>query len=65
MITTQFDQATRDRIAQLTKMTGVIKKKREKGVVSMFSSSVERWFCFRGSGRFFVNFQSESRPVDC
>jgi hypothetical protein len=63
MISVEFDAATRDKIALLTNMTGVIKKKREKGMVSMFSSSVERWFCFRSNGRFFVNFHSDSKPV--
>ena len=52
------------RIQAVTKMTGVIKKKREKGsMVSMFSASEEKYFCFRGLGRFLVNYPEKKKPV--
>ena len=44
-------------------MSGMLKKKREKGVVSLFDSSVDRFFRFFCNGRFFVYYDKE--PVAC
>lgn len=59
-----LDKQTLDKLAQLTDVKGVIKKKREKGsMISMFSASEEKWFCFRGMGRFLVNYEGKKQPV--
>lgn len=59
-----FNQHTIAELKLLASVKGVIKKKREKGsLVSIFSTSTPRWFCFRGLGRFFVNYDSEKKPA--
>jgi hypothetical protein len=56
--------ATLEKVKQLSAISGVLKKKREKGTVAaLLSASEEKWFCFRGAGRFFVHYQDKKKPV--
>ncbi len=58
-----FSAGSLEEIKGLSSLRGIIKKKREKGsLVSMFSASTPRWFCFRGLGRFWVNYESDKKP---
>lgn len=51
-------------LKKYTSVSGVVKKKRAVGTVAaVFSASQLRWFCFRGQGRFLVNYQKDKPPV--
>ncbi len=58
---------TAEQLAEAKKfssVTGVVKKKKAKGSISnVFGQSVEHWSCFRGAGRFFVNYPGTKKPV--
>lgn len=59
-----FSPETKQKIKSLTSITGVLKKKREKGTItSLISASDEKWFCFRCDGRFFVHYEDKKKPV--
>ena len=48
----------------VSSISGVVKKKKEKGSLSsLFGQSVEQWTCFRGMGRFIVNYDCTKKPV--
>lgn len=42
---------------------GVVKKKRQGGIIALVDSSVDRWFVFRCQGRFFCYFNAVKAPV--
>ena len=51
------------KIKKLTVMTGVVKKKRDKGtVIALVSASEQKYFCFKGMGRFLVHYADKKKP---
>lgn len=58
-----FPKDVLEKIEQCTKVTGVIKKKREKALIGNASSD-EKWFCFRGMGRFLTHYFEKKKPVE-
>ena len=59
----KFSKEDIERLKQISEISGLLKKKREKGLTAKFSSSKEKFFNFFCYGRYLAYF--DGSPVLC